>query len=369
MKKWTLLAWWACTLGICAVNISTQYPVQPRHKLYLFLFSPARVELAGHSQLSIHSDLEGQFSHDEPVMLFNQNEKGDYALTITEGQQKVLRWHLKIPREFDLSITHSEGPVTVQNISGSIDIESKNSNVELIGIQNRDKIVNVKLARGDIRLKDSRTNALLSTQGGDVTIHKLEGNPIVNSKGGDVTFREVFTGEQVVFIRNSGGKIDLSSVSNGADIINIGGDIVINTVHNFLIAKTVPGDIRVNHLKGWIKARSSGGDIHVRMRESITWTRNDISLTSLSGDITLILPPLFSMTYSAEIRGLNTLDQNFSITNEFIDPGPASDSGTAGRKRRIQGSVYGGRNQVQLVTAFGHIRIVKEPYSSPERRE
>lgn len=367
MKKLLVIFWLAATILTPGINIPSRYPVDPGKKLYLFVFSPCTITLTGHSQPRIDSELEGTFPGDETVLFYNRNEQGDYALTVKEGHREKLLWKLKIPRNFDLSVTQLDGDIHLSGLSGSIDVKSGDSDLILQDIQNREQIIKADLEKGDITLKDSTGNALLTTGAGSIEVINLTGNPVINAQGGDVTFRNVYARDQVVFIRNSGGDVDLSSVSDGADIINIGGNVKINTVNNFLIVKTVPGDITVKSLKGWIKARSSGGDIQVRMRETLTRTKNDIELTSLAGTVTLLLPEFFSMVYQAEIQGLNTVDQNFRITNEFTPPSDSAAS--SGILRRDRGIVYGGRNQVRITTSYGDIRILKDTPQRDSLRE
>lgn len=355
MKKLVLFLFLLSPFWLFSTKITNDFKVEPLKKILLLVPTKCKITITGHQKDTISSQLEGDFPKNSNLLYFVQNKDGNYGLTLQKNLNQTLFWTLLIPKTYDLSLTMEKGSIEVKNINGSVDIESKNSHIKLSSLKTGKKIVNIFTRQGNITLSDSQTNALLATNRGNVFVNNLQGNPIVNAKGGTVIFRDVFTRNQVIFIRNIGGKVDISSASQGADIINTGGDIIINNANNFIVAKAIPGNITINSLKGWIRAKTSGGDIKVRIKESLLWKKNDVSLVSLAGDITLTLPDFFSMYYVAEIQGLQTINQSYFVYNDF-----KFKENQMQKSRQDRGELHGAKNQVQLTTSYGNIYIKKE---------
>ncbi|MCP4569624.1 MAG: DUF4097 domain-containing protein [FCB group bacterium] len=178
------------------------------------------------------------------------------------------------------------------------------------------------------------------TSGGDVFVDQLDGKANVHTSGGDITL-ENMSGS--VRVKTSGGDISLAGCSGMADVKTSGGDINIGSVEGEVVAVTSGGDIIVDEVMGTIDARTSGGDVTARIT---TQPNDDCRLTTSGGNITVYLDPDLGFDLNAKTSGgrvRNSFKVKFdgrvskrSINAEINDGGPELYLRTSGGDVRLK---------------------------------
>jgi hypothetical protein len=330
-------------------------PFEPGQLLSLKIKSPCDLTIKGHSEKTIKYKVSGDLKDQPEIIQLFQDSPGVYAILIRENIKYLKKLELYIPQNTKLLIDQFHGDVEVNSLADTLEIKAKSANISLKSLQAETQTIKIFTSKGNIVLSDSQINSFLSTNNGYIKVKNVEGNPIIKSSGGDIVFRNVYPGNQLIHIRNTGGSVNISSAPAGADIINAGGDIRIGNAREFVVAKAVGGNITVLSLKGSIEARTTGGDINVTIKDSPKYPKKDIKLTSLSGEITLIIPEFFSMNYQARIINPSRSSSKYRIFNDFQN----SKNPNSNRIKNVAGICLGGKHKVRISTSFGNIYFKK----------
>ena len=166
-----------------------------------------------------------------------------------------------------------------------------------------------------------------------------------------------------VQISTMGGQIHVDDAPAGASVSTMGGNIRIERASRFVKAKTMGGDIFIDDVDGWVQATTMGGDVEVRV-VGLGDAEKGVSLTSMSGDVTLTVPDGLSMEFALSIAYTRNSDQDYKIVSDF---GIRQEEDTEwdfrhGSPRKYlygTGSVGGGRHLIKIETVNGDIRIRK----------
>jgi DUF4097 and DUF4098 domain-containing protein YvlB len=118
------------------------------------------------------------------------------------------------------------------------------------------------------------------------------------------------------------------------------GDIDIEGAGAGLDAHTGSGDIQVNAVGGPIRAQTGSGDVEVAQIQ-----KADVDVRTGSGDVRLTLPADAAFTLSAR-TGSGSIDSTHPVQGE-----------SRRRRNRLDGTVRGGANRVEITTGSGSIVI------------
>ena len=134
----------------------------------------------------------------------------------------------------------------------------------------------------------------------------------------------------------------------------------IRDAQRFVRAKTMGGDIEIESVDGWLKATTMGGDIEAR----VIGSGGDVELVSMSGDITLIVPPGFGMDLDLEIAFTRNSRKSYQITApgglpSTETPDWSYSHGSPRKYIRMEGSVNGGGPVVKVDTVNGNIEVIE----------
>lgn len=157
-----------------------------------------------------------------------------------------IRYDVRVPKNFNLTIRTAGGSIDVRNIAGTVDGETSGGGLEVEGVS------------GSIRL---------STSGGDVKVRNLSGT---------------------ISLETSGGGINGENISGPLTVKTSGGNIDLRSCDGKIRASTSGGDVRLvaNDNKG-IDLSTSGGNVTLRMPKSIG---ADISAETSGGDVSCDFP-------------------------------------------------------------------------------
>ncbi|GJQ62812.1 MAG: hypothetical protein SCALA702_18650 [Melioribacteraceae bacterium] len=271
----------------------------------------------------------------------------------------------KVPANYNLDFNTMGGSVKLKGLDGKMEGTTMGGALNLSDLKGHLSLVTMG---GGITLSDSKVDGKVKTMGGEVLVENVEGNVKASSMGGKVTQRNVRNssadgvGEEVN-ISTMGGDIDVDDAPNGASVKTMGGDIEVNKVQKFLSAETMGGEIKVRSADAKIKCKTMGGDIYVKFDGDGNADDRDIKLTSMSGDVELLIPADFSMDIEVKIKADEDDVDDYDIINDFgLSSEIKDDDGWHGRDTKViyaAKTVNGGKNKVRIHTVNGNVRIKK----------
>jgi DUF4097 and DUF4098 domain-containing protein YvlB len=287
------------------------------------------------------------------------------------SQSSSVDIEVHVPAHFDIELDSMGGGLTVEGVDGNFRGRTMGGALILHDVRGEAEL---KTMGGNIELTDSELDGSLKTMGGPVLFENVVGDVTGSSMGGNVRFKNVVRRgggiatpprlddvegtTDTVQISTMGGSIEVDDAPEGANLHTMGGDIRVTDAVRFVSAKTMGGDVTIEAVDGWVKATTMGGDVDVK----VTGSGGDIELTSMSGDITLVLPPGFSMEFDLEIAYTRGSNQDYKIitghdVKQLATQDWDHDHGSPRKYIRGSGSVGGGQNRIKIRTVNGNIRI------------
>jgi len=117
------------------------------------------------------------------------------------------------------------------------------------------------------------------------------------------------------------------------------------------------GDIKIDSVDGTVEATSMAGDIAVNLTGD-----GDVTLVSMKGDITLVVPAGLSMEVDIQLAYTQNSARNFKIVSDFDIRQEETqqwdnEHGTPRRYIYGRGSIGGGRNKIKIETINGNIYL------------
>lgn len=183
--------------------------------------------------------------------------------------------------------------------------------------------------------------------------------------GANVTIDE-HTGEirdqsgKVIF-RKAGGRVNIATAMNGADVRTGGGSVTIGRSAGDVIAHTGGGDVTIGPLAGSAEAHTGAGDVTLDFR-GIRAPSADV--TSGNGRVVITLPAVFSGTLDLETAYTDNLGHRTAIRSDWplaISETPNWDgrNGTPRRYVRARQTIGRGGGVITVQTVNGDIVILR----------
>ena len=382
------LALLAVTLFAAATFVAAEsdsgtrtFRASPGGKLELDLDAGGTVQVTGDGGSSINVSYRVSGSG-EPTIAFDETADG---LKITT-KFRVRNTHnssgidleIQVPSHYDIELDSMGGGLHVDGVDGTF--SGKTMGGELI-LRNVRGEARLKTMGGEIEVTDAELDGSVETMGGEVTLRRVTGDLNGSSMGGAVRYIEVQrrdgrvggpkqidmddldgVTEETVQISTMGGEIDVDEAPAGVAAHTMGGDIDIESAEQFAKVTTMGGDIEIRAIDGWVKATTMGGDVDVR----VVGSGGDVELTSMSGNITLIVPPGFGMDLDLEIAFTRDSgrDMTYKIETDFdvkqsVTPEWDYDHGSPRRYIRAKGPINGGGNKVKVRTINGDVKVTQ----------
>jgi hypothetical protein len=135
----------------------------------------------------------------------------------------------------------------------------------------------------------------------------------------------------------------------------MGGDVDLASCGGSVTAKTGGGDLRLHQIHGSVRASAGGGDVHCDIvgRE----TPEGVTITSGSGDVTLVLPANFRANVDVQVSGVD--DESDAIVSEF--PEISISRRPSSMQQSAKGALNGGGPRVAIRISSGTVRLKKGP--------
>jgi DUF4097 and DUF4098 domain-containing protein YvlB len=350
-------------------QIERQFTVASGKRLKIDLKTGGSLDITGwdSEQVAVNATLGGRDGRDAEVTFDETPEGLEIHSRFTErrkSRSSNLRFEIKVPRRFDISLNTMGGGVRIAGVEGRFNGQTMGGELDLSDLAGT---VDLKTMGGAVTLKNSRVDGRVTTMGGEVLIEDVTGDVRGHTMGGKVTHRNVKTsaGEGAtgeVRISTMGGEINVEEAPAGANVSTMGGDIRIRTAGASVYAKTMGGRIWIGEVNGGARATTMGGDIEVRMVGNPGEGNRDVELTSMGGDITLTVPEGLSMDVSIELAHTRNARETYSITSDFPlaqreSPDWIYDQGTPRKVIYGTGNIAGGRHKIRLKTINGNVQL------------
>ncbi len=352
-------------------TIKKEFEVKPGGKVIINLETGASIEIKGWDKdllsaeaITRNKDIEFTFEKKGNTIEITS----DY-ITDDNHHNSNAKLILQIPKKFDVEFSTMGGEVTISYVEGKMEGKTMGGELDL---RNLKGYLDVTTMGGAITLKDSEVDGRAKTMGGEVLVENVKGDINASSMGGkvqhiNVSGKDKSVGNEVD-ISTMGGALDIDRAPNGAKLKTMGGEITINYAGKFLDAETMGGDINAKEVDGWIKAKTMGGDVEVKMVGDPKDGNRDVKLTSMGGDITLVVPNGLSMDIDIEIAYTKNSHKDFEdckIISDFkIDEKRTTEwerkKGNSKRKYIYgKGSVDDGKNKITIRTINGSVYLKK----------
>jgi DUF4097 and DUF4098 domain-containing protein YvlB len=184
-------------------------------------------------------------------------------------------------------------------------------------------------------------------------------------------------------IRKMGGSIEVTDVTDGADLETMGGDIsigkalgevrahtmggniTVDSADSTLNVQTMGGNIEINSASGSVKAETMGGNVKAHIGKPAQPGAHEVKISSMGGNIVVTVPKDYPMTVEVVLtftkknegryRIIENLGLTQSTTEEWDTHHGDPRKSTTGRARIGDGS-----NHVTVKTINGDITIKSE---------
>jgi DUF4097 and DUF4098 domain-containing protein YvlB len=270
---------------------------------------------------------------------------------------------INVPRAMDeVKVETEGGGVSATGVAGRVDAESGGGNIRVDDIGGG---VNAETGGGSIDVGTVASEVNLHTGGGSIKVNSAKGKIIAESGGGSVN---VVSGGQGADLETGGGSIHVERCDGRVKASTGGGSIDLGDIGGPAEISTGGGSIHLNSAKGPVRAETGGGTIElwgVPSARAETGAggievkfvpaggeRNDSSLETSAGDITVYLVPNVNISIRASIEVAN----GHNIHSEFPEIRVSTEGGDYGPKTiTAEGNLNGGGPVLKVQTTTGDI--------------
>jgi DUF4097 and DUF4098 domain-containing protein YvlB len=278
-----------------------------------------------------------------------------------KSQNTSIDFEVWVPSVFDVKIYSMGGGVSIDGVEGTFSGKTMGGKLKLTNLKGELQLTTMG---GSVTLTNSDVDGRVKTMGGKALVEDVFGDVKVTSMGGEVTHRRVTRthGESIgdqVKIDTMGGSINVTEAPRGADVHTMGGDIRIDSAREFVKAKTMGGDIRIKEADGWVKATTMAGDVDVMVVGG-----HDVELTSMHGDITLVMPEEADLKIDIELDYTKNSSRDYQIFSDFpiqVKESTDWDYDQGSPRKTIHGTASGGGNRVVIRTINGNVFLKRAP--------
>jgi len=294
--------------------------------------------------------------------------KGDTAWIVAESGGRDRKcaddFVIHVPRNLQSAkIETGGGNVNTTGIAGRADLESGGGNIHLDDIGGE---VTAETGGGTIEVGSVEGNVSLQTGGGNIKVASAKGEIKAESGGGSVV---VLSGLQGAVLETSGGSIRVDKCSGRVKATTGGGSVDLGEIGGAAEIETGAGSIRLVSAKGRVQAQTGGGTIQLDGATSVqaetsaggiivkllsstgAASRNNSTLETSAGDITVYLASDLAISIRAEIESAN----GHTIRSDFSDIRVSSEGGPWEKTVTAEGQLNGGGPELKVRTNSGNV--------------
>jgi DUF4097 and DUF4098 domain-containing protein YvlB len=299
--------------------------------------------------------------------------KGDVAWIVAEsgGQDRKCSDDVivNVPQSLlSAKIETGGGSINATGIAGRVDLTSGGGGLHADDIGGT---VTAETGGGTIEIGNVEGSVSLQTGGGNIKIASAKGAIKAESGGGNVV---VLSGLQGAVLETGGGSIRVNKCGGSVKATTGGGSVDLGDIGGPAEIETGAGSIRLASAKGRVHAETGGGTIQLDGATSVqaetsaggisvklvsggnTGGRNNSSLETSAGDITVYLADDLAISVRAEIEMAN----GHTIRSDFSDIRVSSEGGPWGPKTvTAEGQLNGGGPVLKIRTNSGNVRLLR----------
>ena len=300
----------------------------------------------------------------------NTSVKGDTAWVVVESSRRDSKcaddFVINVPRNLESAkIETGGGSVNATGIAGRVDMESGGGNLRVDDIGGE---VTADTGGGSIEVGSVEGNVTLETGGGNIKIASAKGEIKAESGGGSVVLLSGLRGAVLetgagsirvgkcagtVKATTGGGSVDLGEIGGPAQIETGAGSIRLASAKGRVQAQTGGGSIQLDGATS-VQAETSAGGIIVKLLSAADAGRNNSTLETSAGDITVYLANDLAISIRAEIEIAN----GHTIHSDFSDIHVSSEGGQYGpRTVTAEGLLNGGGPVLKVRTNSGNVNF------------
>jgi DUF4097 and DUF4098 domain-containing protein YvlB len=234
------------------------------------------------------------------------------------------------------------GKMKLEDIGGAVSAETGGDTIEAMSIGGD---LTVQTGGGKLYLGPVKGVINASTGGGEVVMLSGERGGVLESGAGDIQVKQ---SGGMLKISTGGGNIDLGDVNGSVEIETGGGSIRVGSAKGLVRAETGSGRIELNGVP-CARVETGAGGIVVRLIAA--GNRQDSSLETAVGDITVYLPANLNVTVQAAIEAAN----GHKIYSELQGLDIRMENGDWPHTVTADGNLNGGGPILKVQTASGNI--------------
>ncbi len=296
--------------------------------------------------------------------------KGDTAWIVAESSRRDAKcaddFVINVPRGLESAkIETGGGSVNATGVAGRVDLSSGGGNIHLDDIGGE---VTAETGGGSIEVGSAAGNVSLQTGGGNIKVASAKGEIKAASGGGSVV---VLSGLQGAVLETGGGSIRVDKCSGRVKATTGGGSVDLGDIGGPAEIETGAGSIRLASAKGRVQAQTGGGSIQLDGATSVQAEtsaggiivkllssaggagRNDSTLETSAGDITVYLANDLAVSVRAEIESAN----GHTIRSDFSDIHVSSEGGPWEKTVTAEGQLNGGGPVLKVRTNSGNVNF------------
>jgi DUF4097 and DUF4098 domain-containing protein YvlB len=337
------------------------------------------VQVQGGSQAGItyvihrkaYTSSEQQARREFESYRINATLKGDTAWVVAESSRRDSKcadeFVISVPRNLDSAkIETGGGNVKTGGITGRVEIASGGGNLHIDDIGGE---VAAETGGGAIEVGSTEGSVTVQTGGGNIKIASAKGQIKAESGGGNLV---VLSGLQGAVLETGGGSIRVEKCSGPVKAMTGGGSVDLGEIGGAAQIETGAGSIRLASAKGRVQAETGGGSIQLDGAASVqaetsaggivvkllssdsAGGRNNSTLETSAGDITVYLANDLAISIRAEIEIAN----GHTIRSDFTDIHVSSEGGPYGPKTvTAEGQLNGGGPVLKVRTNSGNVNF------------
>jgi DUF4097 and DUF4098 domain-containing protein YvlB len=297
--------------------------------------------------------------------------KGDTAWFVAEAGGRDRRcsddFVITVPRNLEFAkIETGGGSVNATGIAGHVELSSGGGSLHVDDIGGE---VRGETGGGAIEVGSVGGDLALHTGGGTIKIASAKGEIKADSGGGNLV---LLSGLQGAVLETGAGSIRVDKCSGAVKATTGGGSIDLGQVGGSAQIETGAGSIRLSSAKGRVQAQTGGGSIQLDGAASVqaetsaggivvkllsssdVAARNNSTLETSAGDITVYLANDLAISVRAEIEIAN----GHTIRSDFSDIHVSTEGGEYGPKTvTAEGRLNGGGPILKVRTNSGSVNF------------
>jgi DUF4097 and DUF4098 domain-containing protein YvlB len=313
-------------------------------------------------------------------------ERDEHGVTLVSRHQEERRrnrstsltFEVTVPRRYDVRLSSPGGAVQIRDVEGDLRGTTAGGALNLSGLRGT---LDLRTMGGGVTLRGSEVDGRVHTMGGAVLIEDVVGNVRGSTMGGAVTQRRVTrrdadaTAAVAAGARNGasagpvrmntmGGDITVAEAPDGANLRTMGGRVRLETSRGEVRIHTMGGNIHVGGADGGpIHASTMGGNVQVRMVGDPGVGDRSVEISSMGGNVELVVPAGLSMrveieiAYPAERAGRYSVRSDFPLEQREEEGGWIESRNRETRTIRATGAVGGGEHRIRIRTVDGNVTL------------